>query len=165
MAPTFMGGKLKLKGKKKKKKSKHSLDKKKTADGADAPFPDEALEALHNDKDEDRDSDNDNDNDDLTEAERKSLVLKKERASQDIEKTAMKSHRERVEEFNEKIGSLTELNDIPRVSSDLCCELHQFNRHAVFLPMNLCKLYIRFHLRYFMLPNYCLLFTIGVCCW
>lgn len=27
------------------------------------------------------------------------------------------SHRERVEQFNEKVGSLTELNDIPRVSA------------------------------------------------
>ena len=27
------------------------------------------------------------------------------------------SHRERVEQFNEKLGSLTELNDIPRVSA------------------------------------------------
>ena len=27
------------------------------------------------------------------------------------------SHRERVEQFNEKLGKLTELNDIPRVSA------------------------------------------------
>lgn len=27
------------------------------------------------------------------------------------------SHRERVNKFNEKLGSLTELNDIPRVSA------------------------------------------------
>jgi hypothetical protein len=27
------------------------------------------------------------------------------------------SHRERVEQFNEKLGQLTELNDIPRVSA------------------------------------------------
>jgi protein FAM32A len=53
---------------------------------------------------------------DLTEAERKALRYKDERARKELQSVAKKSHRERVEEFNEKLGNLTELNDIPRVS-------------------------------------------------
>eukprot|EP00956_Cyclotella_meneghiniana_P027265 scaffold60795_cov20-Cyclotella_meneghiniana.AAC.1 len=34
-----------------------------------------------------------------------------------MEKVVKLSHRERVEELNEMLGSLTELNDIPRVSA------------------------------------------------
>ncbi len=100
MAPTFLGGKLKLKGKKK-KKSKHSLAKK-------SDIPDKPIQNVDNSDAEDED---------LTETERKSLARKKERERIEIEETAGKSHRERVEEFNEKIGNLTELNDIPRVSA------------------------------------------------
>ena len=108
MAPTFLGGKLKLKGKKKKKKSKHSLKSKKSTEDAAAVDSSEDKPLQTNiDSDED---------DGLTAAERRSLKLKKERETMDIEKLAKKSHRERVEEFNEKIGNLTELNDIPRVS-------------------------------------------------
>jgi protein FAM32A len=101
MAPTFLGGKLKLKGKKKTKKSKHGLAKKSAED-----VPKKTLQT-HDDS---------GDDDNLTETERKSLARKKERDRIEIESTAAKSHRERVEEFNEKIGNLTELNDIPRVS-------------------------------------------------
>lgn len=52
---------------------------------------------------------------DLTEAERKALKRRREREMKDLENVAKKSHRERVEEFNEKLGKLTEHNDIPRV--------------------------------------------------
>ena len=108
MAPTFLGGKLKLKGKKKKKKSKHGLSKISTSTRAeDTPLQSQVDAPVENDSDED---------DNLTETERKSLKRKKERERIEIEETAGKSHRERVEEFNEKIGKLTELNDIPRVS-------------------------------------------------
>ncbi|KAL7574538.1 hypothetical protein ACA910_015893 [Epithemia clementina (nom. ined.)] len=55
--------------------------------------------------------------DDKTEAERKALARKKERERKDLEKLAQKSHRETIEEFNEKLGQLTEHNDIPRVSA------------------------------------------------
>ena len=34
-----------------------------------------------------------------------------------MEKVVSLSHRERVEAFSEKLGNLTELNDIPRVSA------------------------------------------------
>ena len=39
------------------------------------------------------------------------------REKQELEKVASKSHRDRIEEFNEKLGNLTEHNDIPRVSA------------------------------------------------
>jgi len=102
MAPTFLGGKLKLKGQKKKKKSKHEKKSKQIETEA-------AEKPLHHDSEDE--------GDDLTDAERKSLKLKKEREKHEIEKIAKQSHRERVEEFNEKLGNLTELNDIPRVSA------------------------------------------------
>jgi protein FAM32A len=97
--PAFTGGALSFKGEKSKKtkkksqKSKHKIDNKLNEIAA---IP--------------------TDDDDLTEAERKALRYKEERAKQELESVAMKSHRERVEEFNEKLGNLTELNDIPRVS-------------------------------------------------
>ncbi len=53
----------------------------------------------------------------LTDAERKALKYKLERERKELEQLAKKSHRERVEEFNEKLSNLTELNDIPRVSA------------------------------------------------
>lgn len=97
-----MGGSLKLKGaKKKKKKTKHSkLDDIETKTKID----DVAKSSDENDEE-------------LTAAEKISLRRKKERETIELEKTAKQSHRERIEEFNEKLGKLTELNDIPRVSA------------------------------------------------
>jgi len=106
---TFIGGKLSLKGdkkkkkgaKKKSKKTKHSLDD--TADTTSAATT--TADTLNDD------------DDDLTAAEKKTLKRKMEREKLELEKVARKSHRERIEEFNDKLGSLTELNDIPRVSA------------------------------------------------
>lgn len=53
----------------------------------------------------------------MTQAEQKAHKRKQERERIELEKAAQKSHRERVEEFNEKLGNETELNDIPRVSA------------------------------------------------
>jgi protein FAM32A len=103
MAPTFMGGALKLKGaKKKKKKSKHS--KAEETAGTKTKISNEFASPVESDEE-------------LTMAEKLSLKRKKERESIELEKIAKQSHRERIEEFNEKLGSLTELNDIPRVSA------------------------------------------------
>ena len=93
--PEFMGGSLAFKGDKKKKKkvkkkSKTSKHKQETQPAVD---------------------------DDLTEAERKALTRKQVQERKEMEKLASKSHRERVEEFNEKLSNLTEHNDIPRVSA------------------------------------------------
>ena len=102
----FTGGALSFKGdkrkkaKKKSRKSKHSKrDEKEIHEAA----------AVQQEEHED--------DDDLTEAERKALKRKMEKERKDLEKVASKSHRERIEEFNEKLGNLTELNDIPRVSA------------------------------------------------
>jgi protein FAM32A len=59
----------------------------------------------------------DEEDEELTEAERRALKFKRQRQRKDNERIAQKSHRERVEDLNEKLGSLTELNDIPRVSA------------------------------------------------
>lgn len=105
MAPTFMGGSLKLKGaKKKKKKTKHSK--------AEETGTKNMATSSNSEVASPEDSD-----DDLTMAEKQSLKRKKERETIELEKIAKQSHRERIEEFNEKLGSLTELNDIPRVSA------------------------------------------------
>lgn len=101
MSPSFTGGSLSFKGekkntKKKKVKSKHSL---KDDTKIDAPSNVNDVEA------------------ELTEAERKALKRKQERERKELEKVAGKSHRERVEEFNDKLSKLTEHNDIPRVSN------------------------------------------------
>lgn len=99
----FLGGALSFKGdkkkaKKKNRKAKHHLeDEKKKELIETASVPDE--------------------DDELTEAERKAFHYKLEKDRKDLENVAAKSHRERIEEFNEKLGQLTEHNDIPRVSA------------------------------------------------
>lgn len=110
----FLGGSLSFKGdkkkskKKKKSKSKHKLkdegavtEIQKSSPQHDFPPP----------------SDNDDDDDEMTEAERKALKFKKLRQQEENKKIAGQSHRERVEAMNEKLGNMTELNDIPRVSA------------------------------------------------
>ena len=97
-------GKLSFKGdKKSKKKSSKSKHKLSTNEAAAASAA--AASATHSDEEE------------LTTAEKRSLKFKSQQAKREMEKVVKLSHRERVEEFNEKLGSLTELNDIPRVSA------------------------------------------------
>lgn len=99
MAPTtFARGSLSFKGDKtkKKKKNKHKTKAKEETEEVLVPADTTA---------------------DLTAAEQKALRRRKEREEIELRKVAGKSHRERVEEFNEKLGSQTELNDIPRVSA------------------------------------------------
>jgi hypothetical protein len=101
MPGEFIGGALSFKGEKKKKKPKKKTQSAKH--GMDPPEillpPPSVVE------------------DGLTEAERKARKRRLERERMDAEKAAQKSHRERIEEFNTKLASLTELNDIPRVSA------------------------------------------------
>jgi len=110
MAPTaFIGGKLKLKGdkdsskktkKKKSKSSKHSI------------------KAIEEARHRSVESEEDNKSEDgMTEAERRASKFKLECQKRDLEKISEMSHRERVELFNENLSTLTELNDIPRVSA------------------------------------------------
>lgn len=109
MPGEFVGGTLNFKGdkslvKKKKRRVKHERIKSETT------------EIVHEANNTASGTMNDDD-DGLTEVERKALRRRLERERLDAEKIAQKSHRERIEEFNSKLASQTELNDIPRVSA------------------------------------------------
>ena len=53
----------------------------------------------------------------LTKAQKIHMKRMNDKLEKDMEKILEVSHRERVNKFNEKLGSLTEHNDIPRVSA------------------------------------------------
>jgi protein FAM32A len=103
MEPVFTGGSLSFKGdkkaKKKKTKSKHKIEDK-----------DDKVTISSK-----TDAKSTNSEEYMTEAEKKALKRKLDRERKDLEKIASKSHRERIEELNEKLASQTEHNDIPRV--------------------------------------------------
>ena len=104
---SFIGGSLSFKGdKKKSKKKKKTKTKHKLKDEGHA-----VEERI------DQNPLSDDDDDELTSAERKALKFKRLREREENKKIAQKSHRERVEALNDKLGSMTELNDIPRVSA------------------------------------------------
>uniref|UniRef100_A0A7S3DWM0 DUF1754-domain-containing protein n=1 Tax=Entomoneis paludosa TaxID=265537 RepID=A0A7S3DWM0_9STRA len=106
MTGGFTGGALSFKGQKKakKKKSKSSKHKVGQKDG-ETQQQREASNTSSQPQDE------------MTEAERKAMIRKKDRERKDLEKLSQKSHRETIEEFNERLANLTEHNDIPRVSA------------------------------------------------
>jgi protein FAM32A len=127
MKPEFTGGSLsfkgeKKKGKKKKSKTKHSLKDKEKARLEE--IPNQPLDV----------------DDDLTEAERKALEKKRQREREELKQVAKKTHRERVEEFNEKLGNLTELNDIPRVSIIICTVAEGYGAIESLLTVSFCFL-------------------------
>lgn len=122
MGPAFIGGALMLKGEKKKSKDKKSK-KRKQRDDATTKETEQVIDH-HQDVNHAYTTDDITAQapsvfyeDDMTEAERKASKRKLEREKVDLSKIVSKTHRERVEEFNEKLSSLTEHNDIPRVSS------------------------------------------------
>ena len=53
----------------------------------------------------------------LTETQRRHIARQKERDKKNIKNLVSKSHRERIDEFNQYLSVLTEHNDIPRVSA------------------------------------------------
>jgi protein FAM32A len=117
---TFMGGTLSFKGdsksndkigKRKRRKTKLSAG---STDKETKQEKSELVAATNDNNDEGVGASN-NFMSDLTDAERKAMKRKLERETAELAKVAMKSHRERVEEFNEKLSSQTEHNDIPRV--------------------------------------------------
>ena len=55
--------------------------------------------------------------DGLTDAERRHKKRQVDKQKDDVKKGLEKSHRERVDEFNESLSNLTEHNDIPRISA------------------------------------------------
>ncbi len=101
----FVGGTLAFKGDKKKSKKKSKKSKHKVDQEFVERRKDEEISATVEDEE------------DMTEAEKQAFKKRLERQRKENEKIAKKSHRERVEELNEHLGSLTELNDIPRVSA------------------------------------------------
>eukprot|EP00536_Pseudo-nitzschia_multiseries_P010251 jgi/Psemu1/307152/fgenesh1_kg.306_\ len=111
---SFLGGSLSFKGdkKKSKKKSKKSKAKHKLKD--EGITKETARSSPQHQED---DVPLSSDDDELTEAEKKALKFKRERQREENKKIASQSHRERVEALNEKLGTMTELNDIPRVSA------------------------------------------------
>ena len=120
MKPLFVGGSLSFKGDKKKKakKRKNSVKsslKTKSGDVTVAGEQQTTTSGLVIEQD-------------LTEAERKALLRKRKRDEDELKVVASKSHRERVEEFNEKLGKQTEHNDIPRVRKCRVCRCNRLVR-------------------------------------
>ena len=114
MAPTFIGGKLSLKGDKKQKKTKK---KSRSSKNRRSVKTEEEKDTHRREENKVNHDGTNNSDDDMTDAERRAMKFKLERERKDLEDIAQKSHRECVESFSEKLGNLTELNDIPRVSS------------------------------------------------
>eukprot|EP00128_Syssomonas_multiformis_P005186 Colp12_sorted_trinity150504_noHs@31800 len=101
------GGTLKLKGfkpeKKKKKKTKEAAIKAAVAAAAEQADPTEKKEVTDY-------------REILTPAQKRAQLIMEQREIERIKKLAAKSHKEKVEEFNEKLDKLTEHYDIPKVS-------------------------------------------------
>ena len=137
--------KNKAKKNKKSKKSKHSLRE-------DGNVLERKLtkEEKRRRKEDDASIDYDEDDDELTEAEKRAIRFKEGRQLQELEKTASKSHRERVEEFNEKLSQLTELNDIPRVSVD-CLSVQAL---CAFFCFRLCAAFDSISIQILTLPSF-----------
>lgn len=103
-------GKLKLKNGSKLKvasKHKHKKSKKKSKHR-------EQEEQRH---EHDKSEELELDTDEMTPAQRRHAEHQKKREQEVIEKLASKTYRERIEELNQHLGSLTEHHDVPRVSA------------------------------------------------
>ena len=110
-------GKLSLKGDKKSTKKKLSKSKHKFASlDKSNSIREDMIETLL-DAEEVEEGPVQESDEELTAAEKKARKFKTDQARREMEKVVKLSHRERVEQFNEKLGQLTELNDIPRVSA------------------------------------------------
>mmetsp|Transcript_6026 Transcript_6026/g.10962 ORF Transcript_6026/g.10962 Transcript_6026/m.10962 type:complete len:145 (-) Transcript_6026:46-480(-) len=132
--PVFTGGSLSFlksekKSKKKKKKSKKEKkektgkkEKRKLDDdaeqGSDEDNADDiAAASSKKQRTKDAVEDGSDSESDLTEFEKKHRRKRLEKERRDTEAVAKKSHRERIDDFNSHLGSLTELNDLPRISA------------------------------------------------
>ena len=129
---TFTGGSLGfLKKKKKKKKSKKKrkleeadVEEQQQDGGAEGEKKKVAFSSRDEDRDEDEDPpptttspNSDSEDDDLTDFERAHIRKKRAKEARDTAALAEKSHRERVDEFNQGLSTLTEHNDLPRISA------------------------------------------------
>ncbi|KAF4324199.1 hypothetical protein BBO99_00000057 [Phytophthora kernoviae] len=100
------GGKLKVasthKHKKHKKKAKHRVEEESGRVAGEEGEKSDSVEI---------------DMADLTPAQRRHAEHQKKREQEEIEKVASKTYRERIEDLNQYLGSLTEHHDVPRVSA------------------------------------------------
>lgn len=113
-----VGGKLSLKGidlkKKKKKKHKHKRKRSDSEDERHTRHQSDAMISSHHDDEEDEQVDPE---DFLTDAEKRYRKAMRDREVEMARDATRMTHREKIEEFNAKLGALTEHNDIPRVSA------------------------------------------------
>ncbi|EWM30555.1 Protein of unknown function DUF1754, eukaryotic [Nannochloropsis gaditana] len=114
-----VGGALKLKGlpTKDKKKKKRQRDERSHHEGDAVLTHEKQEERGGNESISDTSSFPSEKDDGLTETQRRHIAKLKERERQNIKKLVSKSHRERIDEFNQYLSVLTEHNDIPRVSA------------------------------------------------
>jgi protein FAM32A len=128
MAPNFTGGALSFKGDKKKTKKRSNKKKSDEAKHSLKQGKKDTVVVPTDDAEEENGKQHQADEQpppsveeawmaNMTDAERNAYKRKKERESIELAKMAKKSHRERVEDFNEKLSQLTEHNDLPRVSA------------------------------------------------
>lgn len=57
----------------------------------------------------------------MTESERRYEEIRRQRLEKKLKKEALKSHKDRVAEFNEKLENLSEHHDLPRVGGLWSC--------------------------------------------
>ncbi|EES04349.1 hypothetical protein BDA96_04G010200 [Sorghum bicolor] len=126
-----VGGRLKLKGKaldvkeggvKKKKKKKHQLEESSQIEhdelqkGRNSDLPtDPNNELVEADKMGDEEGNPHPDYDHLTPAERRYMEQKQKIDMHKMAKVANKSHRDRIQDFNQYLANLSEHYDIPKV--------------------------------------------------
>ncbi|RMX67873.1 hypothetical protein DD238_000326 [Peronospora effusa] len=96
------GSKLKVSSKRKNKKKKAS---KREENGEEKRHDQEIIDDVEVDTEE------------MTPAQRRHAEHQKKREQEEIKKLASKTYRERIEELNQHLGSLTEHHDVPRVSA------------------------------------------------
>jgi protein FAM32A len=108
--PTVMGGKLKLKG------SDSSIKKKRKADKISAEVSASTV-VEGGDDTVDKAKPPAVPESHLTEAQKRYLKRKEEIDSRAIKSVIGMSYRDRVDTFNQKLNTMTEHNDIPRVSA------------------------------------------------
>ena len=110
---SFIGGKLKFKGEKKKlkKRSLNSLENHQKVE------EEEKKEQKNEQNEQKNEQIEEKIEEDLTESQRKHLKKKLKLENERMSKLIKITYRDRIEGYNNKLSSLTEHNDIPRVSA------------------------------------------------
>jgi protein FAM32A len=120
------GGSLKLKGvmdggirKKRKKKKPPTPDPASELKSCDASAKDVSTHGLEERREEEEEEEEEEELEDpyagKTEAERRFEERKRKRLDERLKKEGIKSHKERVEEFNKYLSNLSEHHDMPRI--------------------------------------------------